>query len=91
MSKLDKIEELQSEVDYKRESLDQMKPMFEQLLSWAQAFDNSSIAQKKMIISHMLSSIKLYKDYKIVIKLNEDYKYLCENWDNLAAETTIYA
>ena len=87
----DKIEELQSEVDYKRVSLDQMKPMFEQLLSWAQAFDNSSIAQKKMIISHMLSSIKLYKDYKIVIELNEDYKYLCENWDNLAAETTIYA
>ena len=65
--------------------------MFEQLQIWAQAFDDCSLAQKKMIISQMLKKITLYKDYKIVVELNEDYQYLCENWEELSSENEIQA
>ena len=37
--------------------------MFDQFVSWAQEFDNSTLEQKKMIISQLVTRIELNKDY----------------------------
>ena len=81
----DEIEQLQNELKYKKASLEQIRPMYEQFVRWAKDFDTSSIEQKKMIISRLVTRIEIKKDYKLTIELNEDYKKFCDNWVKLTA------
>ena len=87
----DEIERLQNEVNCKKASLEQIRPMFEQFVRWAQEFDTCTIEQKKMIISRLVTRIELHKDYELSIELNEEYQKFCENWVKLAESSVISA
>ncbi len=87
----DEIERLQNEVNCKKASLEQIRPMFEQFVRWAQEFDTCTIEQKKMIISRLVTRIELHKDYELSVELNEEYQKFCENWVKLTERSVISA
>lgn len=87
----DEIERLQNEVNCKKASLEQIRPMFEQFVRWAQEFDTCTIEQKKMIISRLVTRIELHKDYELSVELNEEYQKFCENWVKLTESSVISA
>ena len=87
----DEIERLQNEVNCKKASLEQIRPMFEQFVRWARDFDTCTIEQKKMIISRLVTRIELHKDYELSVELNEEYQKFCENWVKLTESSVISA
>ena len=87
----DEIERLQNEVNCKKASLEQIRPMFEQFVRWAQEFDTCTIEQKKMIISRLVTRIELNKDYELSVELNEEYQKFCDNWVKLTESSVISA
>ena len=87
----DEIERLQNEVNCKKASLEQIRPMFEQFVRWAQEFDTCTIEQKKMIISRLVTRIELHKDYELSVELNEEYQKFCDNWVKLTESSVISA
>ena len=87
----DEIERLQNEVNSKKASLEQIRPMFEQFVRWARDFDTCTIEQKKMIISRLVTRIELHKDYGLSVELNEEYQKFCDNWVKLTESSVISA
>ena len=87
----DEIERLQNEVNCKKASLEQIRPMFEQFVRWARDFDTCTIEQKKMTISRLVTRIELHKDYELSVELNEEYQKFCENWVKLTESSVISA
>lgn len=47
---------------------------YNQFVSWADEYDNSTLEQKKMIICQLINSIKVGKGYNIEIEFNVSYK-----------------
>ncbi|MBP3857014.1 MAG: recombinase family protein [Ruminiclostridium sp.] len=85
------LEQLQNEAKSKKTSIEKIRPMFDQFVSWAQEFDNSTIEQKKMIIAQLVTRIELNRDYELNIELNMDYKDFCDDWDTLNTKSTVVA
>ena len=85
------LEQLQNEAKSKKASIEKIRPMFDQFVSWAQEFDNSTIEQKKMIIAQLVTRIELNRDYELNIELNMDYKDFCDDWDTLNTKSTVVA
>ena len=87
----DKLDTLSVEMTEKKNSMESIKPLYDSFKSWAEEFDNSTMEQKKMIISQLADRIELGKDYKVSIVLNMTYQQFCENWDNVNAESKVKA
>jgi len=49
-----------------------------QCIAWAKDFDNSTLEQKKMIICHLITEIRVKRGYKIEIEFNEIYNQFLE-------------
>ena len=47
---------------------------YEQFISWADEFENASLERKKMIICHLIQSIKVRKGYELEIEFNISYQ-----------------
>ena len=84
------IEVLDEEIAGKKQSMENIKPMYDTFKGWAAEFnDNLSIERKKMIISQLFSRIEVYKGYDIHIELNMDYKQFCEDWSALNSRNAV--
>ena len=55
---------------------------YDSLVTWADVFDESSIETKKMILTHILSAVRVSRDYNLDIDLN----VTCEQFGFAAAE-----
>lgn len=77
------IEEITNEMNGKKAAMENLRPQFERFRTWAVEFDDSTLQQKKMIISQLIKRIELGKGYKINVQLNMDYKQFCEDWDTV--------
>lgn len=82
------IENINIELDNKKQAVRKLKPMYEQFKGWAEEFDLVPTEQKKMIISQLISRIEIGKGYKISIQLNMDYEQFCEGWMNKEKEAS---
>ena len=72
------FEKLNNEIEFKKASMEKVRPMYEQFKGWEKEYRLVSIEQKKMIISQATSRIELGKGYKIKITLNMEYEQFCE-------------
>lgn len=48
----------------------ELKEQHQQLLSWAEMFDSASIAERKLIVSHLIKAVTLTRGYGIQIDFN---------------------
>lgn len=74
------IKKIDDELEYKKNAMSRIKPMYEQFKGWAEEFDLLPTRQKKMIISNLVKRIEVGKGYKIKLQLNMDYEQFCEEW-----------
>lgn len=64
------IAALEQELTASETQSTQMAQQYDDLLDWAKAFDTASMSAKKMIASHMIDRVTVYRGYSLKIKLN---------------------
>ena len=47
---------------------------YSQIISWADMYENASIAGKKMILSQFIKAVRVSRDYEIDIELNISFE-----------------
>lgn len=50
--------------------LTKMGEQYDELLEWSSAYKNAPMAAKKMIVSHLIERVDVFRGYKLKIKLN---------------------
>lgn len=64
------LDEAEQELQALEESTVHIAERFNDLLSWAELYENADIAAKKMIVSHIIDRVDVYKGYEVKITLN---------------------
>ena len=54
---------------------------YDDVMTWAEAWDAASFEKKKMIISYLIKRIDVYRGYKVHIEFNIDFKQFLEGLD----------
>jgi len=77
------LEQSEKEWNKVKEELEQqlattknLQKEYQRILSWADLYDQSSKEAKKMILSQLIKSIRVYKDYTLEIDLNISFEQL---------------
>jgi len=69
-----------SELNEKLENSEQMKialsKHFDNIKSWSDMYDECNMETKKMILSHIMKSVRVSRDYEIEIDLTVDIEQL---------------
>ena len=73
-----RLQECETELDEKKDVLDKLDYYYEQFVSWADEFENSTMEQKKMIICQLIKSIKVSRGYNLEIEFNISYRQFVE-------------
>ena len=47
-----------------------MSRQYDDLLEWSAAYQNATMPAKKMIVSHLIERVDVFRGYKLKIKLN---------------------
>lgn len=50
--------------------LTKMEEQYDELLEWSSAYKSATMAAKKMIVSHLIERVDVFRGYKLKIKLN---------------------
>ena len=64
------IESLEARLHDSEQIAKELKEQHQQLLSWAEMFDNASPAERKLIASHLIRAVTLTRSYGIQIDFN---------------------
>ena len=51
-----------------------LNAQYDDIISWAELYDTSSIETKKMIVNCLIKRIDVYRDYKLHIDFNIDFE-----------------
>ena len=79
------LEELKREDEDIKVSSDSIIPVYKQFMTWAETFDQTTFAQKKLIALTLFSRVEIGKDYQIHLELDTTFKAFCDEW----LETTL--
>lgn len=74
----DRINESEMTLSKSSDMLKNLEYYYNQFICWANDFDNSTLEQKKMIICHLITEIRVERGYKIEIEFNENYNQFLE-------------
>jgi hypothetical protein len=72
--------DVQQSIETRRQSINAIIPIYQTFLGWAREFDGAEPPRRKMIISQLVSSVTVSRDYQIDIDFNLDYRQYCEGW-----------
>lgn len=60
----------QQELSDDESKLQEINDFYDDMLEWSFAYDKSSMSAKKMIVSHLIDRVYVFRDYKLQIKFN---------------------
>ena len=63
------VHEIEEKIKNSEETRISLSKQFERMTSWADIYDDCDIATKKMIISHLMSAIRVSRNYEIEVDL----------------------
>ncbi len=66
--------EVQSKIKKQEESIGNIDGYYNEFISWAEEYRTATLEQKKMIVCHLIKSIKIYRGYKIEVEFNMNYE-----------------
>lgn len=78
------------ELDACIETNESIKREYDQILNWADLYDNSTFEAKKMIASQFIKRVRVYRDYELEIDLNisfEDFQSFHTSEQTLEVDT----
>ena len=64
--------------------LKNLSATFDELVSWAELYDDAEFAQKKMIVNCLIRRIDVYRDYKLKIDFNFNFQQFISGIDSVA-------
>ena len=71
-------EKLQEELNDKQGSMGKLGYYYNQFLSWADEFQNSTLEQRKMIACQLIRGVKANRGYNVNIEFDMNYQQFCE-------------
>jgi len=72
------IENAKSEIDGYEQLSSKITKHYDEVISWADVFDELSIEAKKMVVSQLINQVRIGSDYSMEIDLNVSYKMFCD-------------
>ena len=78
------VQEIEDKIKNDEETRISLSKQFERMTSWADIYDDCDIVTKKMIISHLMSAIRVSRDYEIEVDLTVE----AENFGGIAHSLT---
>lgn len=64
------LSKARQELDNDEARLQEISGFYDDMLEWAFAYDKASISTKKMIVSHLIDRVYVFRDYRLQIKFN---------------------
>ena len=58
--------------------------LYDEILEWAQLYDNCSIPMKKVIVANMIDRVDVFRDYQLTIRLNITIEQFLIGLENVA-------
>ena len=77
----DQFEAAKAAYEEGKEVLEDLNNQFNQIVSWSEMYDSASQETKKMIASHLIKRVDVYRNYKLHIEFNIDYERFCSGLD----------
>lgn len=74
----------EQEVSENESRLSVMGQQYDDLLEWAAVYDSASMSAKKMIVSHIIERVDVYRGYELKLKLNISVEQFLGNLDGMA-------
>ena len=72
----------QKDVDDTENLLKELSDSFDELISWAEIYDEASFEKKKMIANYMIKRVEVTKGYELKIDFNFNYEQFTNGLDN---------
>ena len=64
------LSKARQELDADESKLQEISGFYDDMLEWAFAYDKASMSAKKMIVSHLIDRVYVFRDYRLQIKFN---------------------
>ncbi len=64
--------------------LRQLTDNFDELISWAQLYEEATLEKKKMVVNALINRIEMFRDYKVEIDFNFDFEQFTNGLDHAA-------
>lgn len=71
-------DEAQIQMEQKLEQMQTFQAQYNQLISWSELYDSSTIEAKKMIVNRLIHRVDVGRGYQVNIEFNFDYRqFMC--------------
>jgi len=71
------VQQYESELENRQQHVADIQIQYNELISWADMFQDSSKETKKMIIAYLIDSVDVRRGYEVEIKFNIAYEQFC--------------
>ena len=71
-------EKLKLELKNKKDAMGKLDYYYNQFLTWADEFKNSTLEQKKMIVCQLIRGVKVSRGYNVNIEFDMNYNQFCQ-------------
>ena len=75
------MEAAQAAYDEGQAMLDTLNAQYDDIISWAEMYDSTSMESKKMIVSCLIRRVEVYRDYRLHIDFNIDFEQFSAGLD----------
>lgn len=72
------------DVDDTENLLKELSDNFDELISWAELYDEASFEKKKMIVNYMIKRVEVSKEYELKIDFNFNFEQFVVGIDKVA-------
>jgi len=84
-----KLDTLNMEMTEKKNSMESIRPLYDSFKGWSDEYAESTMEQKKMIISQLVDRIEVGREYKVSIVLNMTYQQFCKDWNTVNTDSSV--
>ena len=64
------LNKAKQELESGEAKLQEISGFYDDMLEWAFAYDNATISAKKVIVSHLIERVYVFRDYRLKVKFN---------------------
>ena len=74
----------EEEVAKSQAAAEHIAKQYDEILEWAQLYDNCNISMKKVIVANMIDRVDVFRDYQLTIRLNITIEQFLISLENVA-------
>ena len=77
-----KLSEVNASLEKRKSESEKALPMYERFVSWSKEFRDSTLEQKRAILSELVEKVEVYKGSEIKVVFRIDYEQFCRDWQD---------